>query len=110
MGAAAALFVGILVLMGVQMALGRDPAIGASREAGATHQKAQRGGSPVLPPSGDSQAAQPSYPGEEQYYGEPSGNGGYYDQAPPAYGDSQQYQQQPGGQQQYAPPVQSGPS
>ena len=115
MAAAAALFCGIFLLLGVQMALGDDPAIGPGRNAGKakTHQKAQGAGEPIVPPAGDSQPAVPQYvEPQQQYYDQPYGNDGYYDQAPQGYGQDQQYEepgyQQP--QQQYAPPVQSGPS
>lgn len=118
MGAAAALFCGIFVLLGVQMALGDDPAVGPAQEASKarTHQKAQGAGEPVLPPGAEQQHAEPGYADPRRNYEQPYEDDGYYEQAPQGYGPDQQYQQpdyqqqyqQP--QQQYAPPVQSGPS
>ena len=109
MAAAAALFCGIFVLLGVQMALGDDPAIGPGQDSGKarTHQKAQGGGDPIVPPAGDRQPSAPQYAEPQQYYDQPYGGDGYYDRAPQGYDRGPQYQQP---QQQYAPPVQSGPS
>lgn len=112
MAAAAALFCGIFVLLGVQMALGEDPAIGSGREAvKSAPQKAQGTGEPIVPPAYSQQPSQPGY-AEPQYYGQPYQGGGY-DQAPQGYDGGQDYQQpgqyqQP--QQQSVPPVQSGAS
>ena len=114
MAAAAALFCGIFLLLGVQMAIGDDPAIGPGHDAGKTrtHQKAQGGGEPIVPPAGDREPSVPQYAEPERYYDQPYGEDGYYGQSPQGYGQGPQYQepgyQQP--QQQYAPPVQSGPS
>ena len=112
MGAAAALFCGIFVLLGVQMALGDDPAVGTGQPNGGSghRQKAQGGGGPVLPPA---QEAEPGYSEpRQQYYDRPYGEDGYYEQQPPAYGQGPGDQQPGYGQAppQYAPPVQSGPS
>ena len=131
MAAAFALFCAIFALLGVQMALGNDPAIGdGSGQAKAPqkrhHQKAQGGGQPVVPPAQD-QPAEPQYADPQQeYYDRPNGDDGDYggyDQAQQGYDQGQQYplpdyqqqyqppqQQYQPPQQQYAPPVQSGTS